>query len=44
MKQLKHGFLSVLIGTLSAISLPNLLPGKGMIRAGDRMIRARQYF
>ena len=43
-KQLKHGFLSVLIGTLSAISLPNLLPGKGMIRAGDRMIRARQYF
>ena len=40
----KDGFLSVLIGTLSAISLASLLLGKGMIRAGDRVIRARQYF
>ena len=33
-KEQKAGFLSMLVGTLGASLLGNLLPGKGIIRAG----------
>ena len=36
----KGGFLSLLLGTLGASLLGNLLTGKGTIRAGDGTIRA----
>ena len=33
-KELKRGFLSLLLGTLGASLLGNLLTGKGIVRAG----------
>ena len=39
-KEQKGGFLSMLLGTLGAILLGNLLAGKGVDRAGKRIIRA----
>ena len=50
-KKLKGGFLCLLLGTLGACLLGNLLPGKetiiareGIIRAGEGTIRASQIF
>ena len=42
MKQLnkKTGFFSILLGTLDASLLGNLLTGKGTIRAGEGTLRA----
>ena len=34
-KEQKGGFLSLLLGTLGASLLGNLLTGKGIVRAGD---------
>ena len=39
-KNQKGGLLSMLLGTLGASSLGNLLSGKGTIRAGKRNVRA----
>ena len=39
-KEQKGGFLSMLLGTLGAILLGNLLAGKGVDRAGKIIIRA----
>ena len=39
-KEQKGGFLSMLLGTLGASLLGNLLAGKGIIRAGERIVRA----
>ena len=45
-KEQKGGFLSMLLGTLGASLLPNLLAGKGIARAGSgnnkgkRIVRA----
>ena len=39
-KEQKGGFLSILLGTLGASLLGNLLTGKGTIRAGEGMLRA----
>ena len=39
-KEQRGGFLWMLFGTLSASLLENLLPGKGIIRAGENTIRA----
>ena len=40
-KEQKGGFLNMLLGTLGACSLGNLLTGgKGMVRAGDGIVRA----
>ena len=40
-KEQRGGFLSMLLGTLGAILLGNLLTGgKGIMRAGDRIVRA----
>ena len=36
----RGGFLSMLLGTLGASLLGNLLTGKGMMRAGDGIVRA----
>ena len=38
------GFLGMLLGTLGAILLRNLLIGKGINRAGERKIRAGENF
>ena len=38
-KEQKDGFLCVLLGTLGAILLGNLLTGKGVMRAGEDTIR-----
>ena len=35
-KEQKGGFLSMLLGTLGAILLGNLLTGKGIVRSGSR--------
>ena len=40
----KGGFLGMLLGTLGARLLGNLLTGKGTIRAGDGTIRVEQDF
>ena len=37
-KEQKGGFLSMLLGTLGATLLGNILAGKGVIRAGDGAI------
>ena len=37
-KEQKGGFLSMLLGTLGASLLGNILAGKGVIRAGDGVI------
>ena len=39
-KEQKGGFLSVLLGTLGAFLLGNLLSGKGPVRAGEGIMRA----
>ena len=39
-KEQKVGFLSMLLGTLSASLLGNLLTGKGINRAGEGVLRA----
>ena len=39
-KEQKGGFLSMLLGTLGASLLGNLLTGKGFVRAGEGTIRA----
>ena len=39
-KEKKWGFLSMLLGTLGASLLGNMLAGKGVIRAGEGKIRA----
>ena len=39
-KEQRGGFLSMLLGTFGASLLGNLLVGKGMIRAGDGIVRA----
>ena len=41
-KQQKSGFLVILLGTLGASLLVNLLTGIGTIRAGEGTIRAGQ--
>ena len=42
-KKQKGGFLSMLLGTLGASLLGNLLPGrKGIMPAGDGIVRARE--
>ena len=40
MKEQKGGFLSMLLGTLGASLLENLLSGKGTLRAGEGIVRA----
>ena len=39
-KEQKRGFLSMLLGTLGAPLLGNLLSGKGTVRAGEGIVRA----
>ena len=39
-KEQRGGFLCMLLGTLGASLLGNLLTGKGIMRAGDRIVRA----
>ena len=39
-KEQKEGFLSMLLGTLGASLLGNLLTGKGLMRGGDGIVRA----
>ena len=39
-KEQKGGFLSMILGTLGAFLLGNLLTGKGFVRAGEGIIRA----
>ena len=43
-KEQKGGFLRMLLGTLSASLLGNLLAGKDTIRSGEGAIRAGQNF
>ena len=38
-KEQRGGFLSMLLGTLGASLLGNLLTGKGMMRAGEEIVR-----
>ena len=40
-KEKKRGFLSMLLETLAASLLGNLLTGKGTIRVGEGTVRAR---
>ena len=40
----KGGFLSMLLGTLGASLLGNLLAGKGTIRVGEGTVRAGKAF
>ena len=39
-KKKKGGFLSMLLGTLCAVLLGNLLTGRGVNRAGEGTVRA----
>ena len=43
-KEQKVGFLGILLGTLGARLLRNLLTGKGTIRAGEGTVRVGQDF
>ena len=43
-KEQKGGFLSILLDTLGASLLGNLLTGKGTIREGEGTIRADEKF
>ena len=43
-KEQKGGFLSMLLGTLGANLLGNMLAGKGVIRAGEDTIMEGQDF
>ena len=40
----KGGFLPMLLGTLAARILENILSGRGVIRAGEVVIRSDQNF
>ena len=40
----KEGFLEILLGTLASSILRSALIGRGVIRAGDRTIRASEIF
>ena len=42
MKGQKQDFLSMLLGTLGASLLGNLLTGKGTVRAEEEFLRARE--
>ena len=44
LKEQRSGFLSFLLGKSGAILSGNLIAGKGIIRAGDGLIRTGQYF
>ena len=39
-KEQKGGFLSMLLGTLGTSLLGNILPGKGINRTGEGIVRA----
>ena len=39
-KEQRGGFLSMLLGTIGARSLGNILAGKGINRPGERIVRA----
>ena len=41
-KEDKRGFLTIILGTLGASLLGNILAGKGMNRAGEGFLRAGQ--
>ena len=43
-KEQKGGFLRMLLGTLGASLIENLLTGKGTIRTDEGVIRAGQHF
>ena len=43
-KEQRSGFLSVLVGTLGASSLGNILTGKVVMRTREGTISADQYF
>ena len=43
-KEQKEGFLSILLGTLAAILLGNLLTAKGTITAGEGTFRSGENF
>ena len=43
-KEQKGRFLSMLLGTLEASVLGNLLTGKGTVRAGEEIVRAGWLF
>ena len=43
-KEQNGGFLGMLVGTLGASLLGNLLAGKGTIRAGEGTIRVEESF
>ena len=43
-KEQKEGLFRMLLGTLGATLLENLLTGKGIIRAGESAVRAGQDF
>ena len=43
-KKQKGGFLSMLLGTLAASLLGNLLSGKGTVRTGEGIVRASYSF
>ena len=43
-KNKKRGFMGMLLGTLGAILLENLLAGKSTIRAGESTFTADQEF
>ena len=43
-KEQKGGFLPILLGTLAASVLGNMLTGRGVIKAGERTIRAGKNF
>ena len=43
-KEQKGRFLGILLGTLDVSLFGNMLEGKGIIRAGEGTIRARQDF
>ena len=43
-KEQREGFLGMLLGTLGASLLGNLLTGKGTIRTGEGTIRAGKDF
>ena len=42
--KVKGGFLSILLGTLAASTLGNVLPGRGVTKAGEGTIRAGRIF
>ena len=43
-KEQKGGFIGILLGTLGASLLGNLLKGKGTSKAGEGTIRAGEHF